>query len=335
MIAKLAAVGAVLAVCLSGGPGLVFGQDRVDSERAALEQFRRKELRKLERWGLEHLLRTERKVDREQKRRASTSSNPAELALLTEDEDSGVRFYVAANRHTPVDLLLQLSRDPVAYVRGGVAMSGPFDRSGRGEEQQLVEAMALGLATDPAPLVRHILAQNPNLTPAVFLVLARDTDHIIRQKTAQNVHATREALVALAQDSIVTVRATAAQHRNMPRAWLEQLSSDPEVELRLAVCRNINTPSRVLDALAEDPVVTVRQAAAEHPNTSLSTLQRLSADGAVEVVVAVAENPTADRTLLMELAFDQRDAAIRLAAHERLAPLLRNEIREDILERWD
>ena len=37
----------------------------------------------------------------------------------------------------------------------------------------------------------------------------------------------------------------------------------------------------------------------------------------------------------MALAYDDKHADVRLAAQDRLRPLLRREIRDDILERWD
>ena len=97
---------------------------------------------------------------------------------------------------------------------------------------------------------------------------------------------------------------------------------------------NINTPLRILEKLAKDADPTVRQAVAEHPQTSLETLRQLSEDDQVEVVVAVANHARCDRDLLEQLSFDERDPAIRLAAQTRIEPLLRREIRDDVLERW-
>ena len=52
--------------------------------RPTIEAQLRQHLLKLRGWGVSQLMRTEQKVDREQKRRANTSSNPRELALLAE-----------------------------------------------------------------------------------------------------------------------------------------------------------------------------------------------------------------------------------------------------------
>ena len=112
------------------------------------------------------------------------------------------------------------------------------------------------------------------------------------------------------------------------------MSQDSSVVVRRAVCTNINAPLTLLDRMAADPDAQVRRLTARHPNTPLRTLWRLSQDSDPEVLVAVAEHRHADRALLTELADDNRDARVRLAAQDRLEPLLRSEIRDDILERW-
>ncbi|MBT4097546.1 MAG: hypothetical protein HOE86_07875, partial [Gemmatimonadetes bacterium] len=90
----------------------------------------------------------------------------------------------------------------------------------------------------------------------------------------------------------------------------------------------------VLDALAFDANPLVRRQAAQHPNMRLPTLRQLFDDSDISVLQAVASHPHADRDLLMQLAFDDRDAQVRVTAQDRLEPLLRREIRDDILERW-
>jgi hypothetical protein len=75
----------------------VIGWAQPQGKRGAeplIEEELRQHLRKLDRWGIVQLLRVEKAVDEKQKKRAKSTSNPEELALLAEDEDSGVRFYV-------------------------------------------------------------------------------------------------------------------------------------------------------------------------------------------------------------------------------------------------
>jgi hypothetical protein len=86
--------------------------------------------------------------------------------------------------------------------------------------------------------------------------------------------------------------------------------------------------------LASDQAAEVRRAVARHPSTTLNILERMRADSDLEVLLGLVAHPRADRKLLMKLARDERDGGVRLAAQQRLVPLLRKEIREDLLERW-
>ena len=72
-----------------------------------------------------------------------------------------------------------------------------------------------------------------------------------------------------------------------------------------------------------------------HEASGLVEELRMVKDKEVGVVVAIAQHPKADRRLLLALAADPRSLEIRESAKIRLQPLLRSEIREDILERWE
>jgi len=274
-------------------------------------------------------------VDKQQKKRARYSTHPEELALLADDEDSGVRFYVAVNRYTPIDVRLQLAFDRQPHVRAGVAMSLVYDPLASSAVRDLTEKIGQHLAQDPKPLVRLGLANNPFLSPPLYDQLAGDGDSLVRQKLAENLHIPQKTVALLGQDSVVAVQIQALQHRNAPRSLLEEKGEDGDNSLRLAVCQNLNTPVVVLVKLAADPDTLVRQGVAGHPGTPLETLREMAQDSVVEVVLEVAGNPGADRDLLLSLASDPRDLAIRQEAQRRLEPMLREEIREDVLERWE
>ncbi len=299
------------------------------------EEKIRNRLRRLGRWKVKQLLYTESQVDNKQKARANKSTNGAELSVLAEDEDSGVRFYVAANRHTPVGVLWLLAGDSVPLVRSGVALNLKMQPLASKEVRDLIEKMAFRLASDRLPLVRLVLAANELIPEAVFDSLALDGDPVVRQKLTQNIYATESALQVLAADSVLTVKLGALKHRNAPVAALDSASHDVPTPIRQAVAMNINTPFEILERLANDSETEIRQAVAEHPQTPLETLRQLSQDEKVEVVVAVANHPRSDRDLLEKLSFDDRDPTIRLAAQTRIEPLLRREIRDDVLERWE
>jgi hypothetical protein len=299
-----------------------------------VEEFLRDQLRKVDRWGIVQLMATESKIDRQQKRRAITSTNPAELASLSEDEDSGVRFHVGANQNTPLDVSMVLAEDPLPVVRSGVATSLNFNPLASPTVQSLVIAMATNLANDPAPLVRLALAENHNVPMTVFEILARDSDFVIRQLVAENLICSRDALDLLAQDSVMVVQIQALWHPNVPASRLREASGSADPSVRKATAQNVNTPLDVLRELAKDPDPAIRRTVAEQSKTPPDVLDSLAGDPDIEVLKAVASHVSTSRDVLMALAYDKRDKDLRLKAHERLKPLLRREIKEDILERW-
>lgn len=313
---------------------LLPGISGAETQSLSFEEQMRQKLRTLDTWGLRRLLETQQQIDKKQKERARLSTNPRELIELAGDEDSEVRFFVAVNRYTPVEVLQALAADPETQVRSGVAMALVDQPLGTRSEQGMVEGMARTLAADPNALVRMKLAENADLPAAVFDELARDPDHLVRLRVAQNPNATQSALSTLAQDSVEAILITVLGHRNTPIEWLERSVDQPLAQVRLAVAKSVNTPVGVLDKLATDQAVEVRRAVARHPNTTLSILEKMRADNDLEVLLAIVAHPRAGRKLLMKLARDERDGGVRLAAQQRLVPLLRKEIREDLMERW-
>ncbi len=308
---------------------------KTEGVELSVEQWLRGHLRKVEGWGVSKLLATEQTIDREQKRRANSSTNAHELALLADDEDLGVRFFVAANRNTPLGSRILLAGDPDPTVRTGAAMALVWDPRASNTTRQIVGDLATKFAGDSNVLVRLALVQNKQLPPAVFDVLANDPDEMIRWKLAANLDTPGRVLTRLTMDARRPVRIAALQHRNVPVAVLSSMAADTSAVVRRAVCSNVNTPRDVLGELARDTDPEVRRLTAIHPNTTLETLAQLARDPDPAIILAVARHPRADRTLLMELAYDDQHADVRLAAQDRLRPLLRREIRDDILERWD
>ena len=308
-------------------------QDAVgDRVEPGIEENLRDQLRKLERWGLQQLLSAERQVDREQKRRARTSANHEELALLARDEDGGVRFFVATNRHAPTPLLAQLANDAAVHVRSGVAMALGHTTDAF-EYRRPVEGLAATLSRDDQVLVRLMLAQNTGLGAQAYDSLALDPDFVVRLKLAQNPRITATALATLAGDVMPEVQIAALGHRAAPASLLGQHVGAGDALVRQAVAANPNASLAVINALSGDEDPGVRALVAEHPNADETLLDELLADTDPAVLTALARNPRASRAQLMHLAA-MDDMDVRQAAEKHLEPLLRSEIREDILERW-
>lgn len=321
------------AMLLWGAVGGALAQDAVgDRVEPSIEENLRNQLLKLERWGLQQLLSAERQVDREQKRRARTSANREELALLARDEDGGVRFFVATNRHAPTKLLAELAADSAVHVRSGVAMNLGLTTDAD-EYRRPIAGLAAVLSHDPQVLVRLMLAQNPSLEAEAYDSLALDPDFVVRLKLARNPRITPAALARLAGDSVVEVQVAALGHRTATAGLLGQYADAADPLVRQAVAANPNASLAVLAGLADDADPAVRVLVAGHAHVDAALLEGMLADEDGAVLLALAQNPQANRTQLMHLAALD-DMAVRQAAEERLEPLLRSEIREDILERW-
>ena len=314
-----------------------FAWNRAMAQEASqydIEAHLRQELKKLRQWSVDKLLKTEQAVDLEQKKRANYSTNPEELTLLADDEDSEVRFYVAANPHTPLGVKMRLARDPVTFVRGGVALTLKSDPLDSPNAKRVTEMIALHLAQDSQPIIRMALARNRVLPVAVYDVLARDSDYIVRHKLATNLFISHGTIETLVQDSVAVVQIQALQHRNLGLSWLEKMSDHLSPQIRLAICQNINAPVHILDRMAQDSDPTVRRASAIHGNIADSTLKKMLGDDDPEVLLAVAGHAKADRAMLMQIAYNVSDPNVRMLAIRRLEPFLREEIQDDILERW-
>ncbi len=330
-----------LVLAASGNTGHAEGAGTQEREtegvRPGEEETLRNHLRKLVPMGISQLMRTQQEVDREQKRRANTTSNPQELALLADDEDAGVRFQVAANRHSSLGTILALADDPEPTVRSGVALTLEYDALAPREVRTIKESIAMRLSQDPQVLVRLALVKNGRIPVAVLDSLSLDEDQVVRRKVAASAYASKTALATLAQDSVLAVQTTALANPNAPASWLRRQAAHSKTAVIMAVCRNINTPGSVLDSLSVNKIPVIRASVASHEKTRLETLDRMAkskTEKEESVLLAIASHPQADRSLLTYLAYDARSGPVRLQAQTRLKPLLRKEIREDILERW-
>ena len=300
-----------------------------------IEEQLRRHLRKLDRWGLTQLLFTEQQVDQRQMDRAKNSTNPEELFQLAKDEDESVRFYVSANKYTPLDVQMDLANDENDVVRSGLA--GSLQISIREEKfrKEIKTKIAKKLMQDEIPVVRLALANNIFLNGEIYSDLAMDLDPVIRLNLSQNPRASRNALTTLSADEFELVRENVAKHHNTPSEVLTNLSVDESGAVRSAVAANVNVSSTLLELLGQDSETIVLRAVARQQNTRLVTLKKLANSSDLEIQLAVANNPNTSRELLTLLASGKREKSVKDIAQSRLEPILRREIREDVLERWN
>ena len=305
-----------------------------DTNDSKIEDQLRRHLRKLDRWGLTQLLFTEKQVDQRQMDRARNSTNPEELYQLAKDEDESVRFYVSANKYTPLDVQMELAQDQNEIVRSGLASSLQISVREEKFRKEIKTRIAKKLMRDELPVVRLALANNIFLTGAIYEELAMDSDPVIRLNLSKNPRASRNTLILLSNDIFDLVRANVGRHHNTPRNILASLSNDDAVSVRAAVATNVNISASMLETLGEDSENEVLRAVARQQNTRLATLKILANSEDTEIQLAIAKNPNTSRELLTLLASGKRDESVKNKAQSRLEPILRNEIREDVLERW-
>ena len=305
------------------------------TNKTEIEEELRRHLKKLERWGLSQLLFTEKQVDQRQMDRARSSTNPDELFQLALDEDETVRFYVAANKYTPLDVQMELANDLSDIVRSGLASSLQINIREEKFRKELKNKIAKILVIDPIPVVRLALANNIFLTGEIYEDLANDTDPVIRLNLSENPRASRKALTLLSGDEFELVRGNVGKHHNTPREVLESLSKDPFVVVRAAVAKNVNVSASLLKKLGKDSDNIVLRAVALQHKTDLKILNDLVNSEDLEIQLAIVQNPNTSRELLTLLASGKRDQSVKNLAQSKLEPILRDEIREDVLERWN
>ena len=126
------------------------------------------------------------------------NASPEMIEELAEDEDSYVRYEVAKNPNTPIDILTKLAEDENSDVRWG-AIRNPNTPADILRE----------LAEDKEWYVRYEVTRNPNTTVDILAKLAEDEDWSVRQAVADNSRTPVEILMKLAEDKDERVRKVA------------------------------------------------------------------------------------------------------------------------------
>lgn len=139
------------------------------------------------------------------------------------------RFNLAENPNTPPELLVNLSKDNVVFVRVGVA----------GNPNAPPEALVY-LSKDSNRAIIEEVARNPNTPPEALVYLSEDRDEFVIVDVAANPNAPPELLVYLSKFDSNVVRAGVARNPNAPPEVLVNLSKDMDEFVREYVARNPN-----------------------------------------------------------------------------------------------
>jgi len=164
---------------------------------------------------------------------AGNLATPLELltAMAVRDVEASVGERLARNTHTPPELLAVLASAEQERVRAAVATSYSTP----------LEVLVM-LAGDDAASVRDSVVRNDHTPTEVLVELANDVDDRVRNSIAHDPRTPPETLAELAGDSDGCVRSNVANNRHTPPETLAELADDDDSRVRHYATHNPSTP---------------------------------------------------------------------------------------------
>lgn len=101
-------------------------------------------------------------------------TSPDILILLAEDKNDIVRFHVARNSNTPLEILTNLAKD--SRINGAVA-----------ENPNTPPELLIQLASSKSSITRYMVARNLKTPPETLAILAKDEDNVVSEKANQTI----------------------------------------------------------------------------------------------------------------------------------------------------
>jgi hypothetical protein len=198
-------------------------------------------------------------------------ANDKRLAVFAKDPDSMVREAVAQNPHTPLEILLELLKDPEIEV---------VERLAENEAHHPEIWEALLKLENKGTWLCHSIASN---VPKEFITKAREV------LDPQFLH-------------------YFLFNENMPDEWLEEMLADPQVDqdgLANAFFNRRALEAKHLPYFINSKNITARERVAGFRPLPLEYQKKLIKDKSASVRSTLAANPTADPELLMALLADK------------------------------
>jgi hypothetical protein len=258
---------------------------------------------------------------------ANPNVDPQRLAMLANDPDQSVRWRVAANPATPIEVLVSLAEDMDPFgcaVEVAGNPSTPIEvlkRFSRSRDSEIVENVARNPAT-PASLLVSLsrtrraargdilgaIAENPNAV-SVFEKLAGHAARAVRKCIASKRYVPA-VLQMLSNDADGLL--DALENPALTPAILETLAKHKDEGVRNWVAENRSTPERVLVSLAKDRNRYVCYGVAQNPFSPESVLVTLANHKRESIRRGVAGNPSTPASVLAALSKD-RETSVRCA----------------------
>lgn len=168
---------------------------------------------------------------------AKTTTQKAVLIALSKHTNDEVRFFVAENRYTPVEVLRELSKDPHFTVRLKVA----------------------GNPSTPSDVLENIMDNDISLKAAV--------ENNLSYKSKE-----KEEVQTFLKNISITDAKNLAENINTPPDTLIKLARHKDSYVTYLLSRNPNTPAEALKILATLDDRIVRNNVFDHNNSSAETL---------------------------------------------------------------
>ncbi len=270
------------------------------------------------------LLRQAEELNTEQKERAKRTINSRLLQKLSEDEDPGVRFYVAFNAYTPVDALVNLAEDPNQTVRWAVARNSRLMFAVDVKFQEYLDSggipleLAQTFGTNGIPLSPNTTVEKQD---GQWQVDTEGRTYTVKNE-GNKLHVYNERIPdatmgKLGIDYVKIVRVGLASNPNLPARVLRNLAGDVSISARRKVAANLNTDPQILEILSRDRERSVQLAVANNPHTPLRVMEAFSVSSDDSFRIATAGNIGTSPAILLGLLFDPSDQVREMiAAHK-------------------
>ncbi|RFU40187.1 LRV domain-containing protein [Actinomadura logoneensis] len=250
---------------------------------------------------------------------AKTARLDRETALrLARHEDPDFREAVAANPHTPADLVAELARDPEHEVRLAVSMRPELTEEQRAaidyhvapkdfvrppgwawERLDDLQTMRR-CATSAHPALRRAAAYSPYLPPDLVDLLAEDDDFSVRLLLTEHHPSPPPALLlsTLLENPFIS-RFDELSRPEFPRENLRRFATSDDPGARALAAHDPDAPPDLIERLSHDPDPGVRRVMASDPRLPRPRLLALLADR--ETATAAAANPALPREVMTAL----------------------------------
>lgn len=253
------------------------------------------------------------------------------LEQLAKHPDESVRCVLLDNQNLPLEIRLELTRDPSISVRAQLA----YKRYNLETPVQVLEILAL----DESDAVRETVAANPDTPIQVLNQLSRDSSAEVGRALTRNSNTPEAVLEFLGTEKGIV---NPYNSKTPGKAFAAAVERTRQIDFRfrdkalndLLKCHNSQMPASILEQLASYTTSWVRSSVASHHNTPTSVLVRLARDDYAPVRAGVAQNPNTRPESLMVLLMQEKERYLEQNSYYTICHNIagRSQLPADVLE---